>query len=908
MEIYRFGELIKTDSFSAANMEAVLDEAHARKAALQELPLGTILDLLHKVGQAWSDPNYGYRRQAVEVLPDYIRFSGPMIEQGILTLVELLTRSNMEKRLDCDLGDAGYLDDWVYHPRFGGHMMAQPHGVVAHVSAGNVFVGGVDTLIQGIVTKNVNLMKMASIDPLFPVLFARSLRDHDDTGIVAGSLALLGWKGGDAAVESVLKQRCDAIVVYGGADTVRSYRQDLGLHTKLIEYGPKYSFALIAADELQRRGLEDVTRAVARDATMWEQGACSSPHMVYVEDPDGKSAETFAKALAAELEGWAELLPAGRKTGDEGVEILRVRELAKVEQAMGTSVLLQPNDTDWTVVLQRAPDFQTSCLFRTLYVKPVNKLEDALDAVRPMGAFLQSVAILADEARTKALGRVLTRIGADRIVAPGRMARRQHGTPHDGTRGLAELVRWSSIGQMSAEGTAGRAAFGNNGAVWTPYDPQRDAFDYLPDAERDAAVLSEMRKLIADIRPRSPFYAERLKGFEPNSLDDLARLPVLTSDELKAHLPPGGHGLITDETAGGFVFASGGTSGAPKVAYRTAAEHHYNAARMGKGLLLAGFGQGDVVANLMFAGNMWASFISLNMALEHTGARFLPLAGNMDLEFALFALKHFGANSIISIPTVLLSIARLVEERKIEGLKLRKAATGGEHLFPGARAYLSRVLGIETFASAGYAANDSGAIGYQCDHCHGGSIHHVHEDLHYVEIVDPDTLEPVPPGEVGKIIATNLNRRLMPMLRYDIGDLGRWVEGPCGCGRTTRRFELMGRSDDVLNFGAAKLGPDVVAQALKEVPGLSPVFQMIARFDGVADQLVVRVERDPAAQDEAALGERLAEQLRSSTKELKTFLERKLIGGIAVEVVAPGGLPRNPRTGKVRLVVEERTS
>jgi phenylacetate-coenzyme A ligase PaaK-like adenylate-forming protein len=148
----------------------------------------------------------------------------------------------------------------------------------------------------------------------------------------------------------------------------------------------------------------------------------------------------------------------------------------------------------------------------------------------------------------------------------------------------------------------------------------------------------------------------------------------------------------------------------------------------------------------------------------------------------------------------------------------------------------------------------------------------------------------------------------MPMLRYDIGDLGRWIEGPCGCGRATRRFELMGRSDDVLNFGAAKLGPDVVAEALKEVPGLSPVFQMIARFDGVADQLIVRVEREASAADAAALGERLADHLRHSTKELKTFLERKLIGGIAVEVVAPGGLPRNPRTGKVRLVIEERTA
>ncbi len=776
MEIYRFGELVETDGLTAAGMEAVLDEAHARKAALQELPLGQILDLLHKVGRAWADPAYPYRRQAVEVLPDTIRFSGPMIEQGILTLADLLTRANLETRLDCDLGSAAYLDGWVFHPRFGGHMMAQPRGVVAHVSAGNVFVGGVDTLIQGIVTKNVNLMKMASIDPLFPVLFARSLRDHDDSGIVAGSLALLGWKGGDAAVETVLKQRCDAIVVYGGADTVRSYRQDLGLHTKLIEYGPKYSFALVAADELDRRGLADVARAIARDATMWEQGACSSPHMVYVEDPGGTRVEPFAKELAAKLEGFAGRLPAGRKTADEGVEILRVRELAKVEQALGTSLLLKPAGTDWTVVVQRAPHFQTSCLFRTLYVKPVQRLEDALDAVRPMGAFLQTVAILAGGARVQTLGRALTRIGADRIVAPGRMARRQHGTPHDGTRGLAELVRWSSIGQLEEAGAEGLSAFGSNGAIWSPYDPAADVFDYLPDAQRDAAVLEQIRALIADVRPRSFFYAERLAGFELKDLAGLARLPVLTADELKAHIPPGGHGLITDEAAGGFVFASGGTSGAPKVAYRTVAEHHYNTARMGKGLLLAGFGPGDVVANLMFAGNMWASFISLNMALEHTGARFLPLAGNMDMEFILFALKHFRANAIISIPTVLLSIARLVEEREIDGLTLRKAATGGEHLFPGARAYLSRVLGIENFTSAGYAANDSGAIGYQCSHC-GGSVHHVHEDLHYVEIVNSGTMEPVAPGEAGKIVVTNLNRRLMPILRYDIGDIGRWMRG-----------------------------------------------------------------------------------------------------------------------------------
>ena len=155
-----------------------------------------------------------------------------MIEQGVLTMVDLLRRENLVKRLDVDLDAAAYLDGWVYHQRFGGFLLAQPWGVVAHVSAGNVFVGGVDSLIQGIVTKNVSLMKMSSVDPLFPVLFARSLRELDAEGVVSASVALLLWPGGDAAIERVIKQGCDGVVVYGGAETVRSYRQDLGLHTQ----------------------------------------------------------------------------------------------------------------------------------------------------------------------------------------------------------------------------------------------------------------------------------------------------------------------------------------------------------------------------------------------------------------------------------------------------------------------------------------------------------------------------------------------------------------------------------------------------------------------------------------------------------------------------------------------------
>src|SRR5579884_1634406 len=647
MQIYRYSELVELDQpLTPDDVQAIVDEGHRRKAALQALPLDHILDLLDRVATAWDDPSYPLRRQALEELPGRIHFGAKMIEQGVLTMIDLLRRENLEKRLDVDLDAAGYLDGWLYHQRFGGFLHAQPLGVVAHVSAGNVFVGGVDSLIQGIVTKNVSIMKMSSVDPLFPVLFARSLRDLDSEGVVSRSVALLFWPGGDAAVERVLKQSCDGVIVYGGAETVYSYRQDLGLHTKLIEYGPKYSFVMVTADQLAQTGLDAAARRIARDVVMWEQSACSSPHAVYVEEaPGATTGQDLADALARALAEWAVELPPGTITADEGTEITRVREMARVQQVMGQACLLEPatGGTEWTVVLQRHADFQTSCLNRSVFVKPVERLETAIEAMAPLAGYLQSVAILATLPRAQELASALVRLGADRFVQVGQMAVRKHGTPHDGTRGLSELVRWTSL----AMAPAGAERANGNGAArtsvpavrrgpdfdvpWRRYQPEDDTFDFLPDAERDAITLARLRAIVAYATAHAPYYAERYAGRRVERLDDLRQLPILTGDDLKSHVPPHGSGLLTETAPSGYVFASGGTTGAPKSVYRTHEEQHYNAVRLGKGLRLAVFDPEDVVANLLFAGNMWASFVSFNMALEHVGCRILPIAGNVEM-------------------------------------------------------------------------------------------------------------------------------------------------------------------------------------------------------------------------------------------------------------------------------------
>ena len=895
MEFYIFGQLAKKDVLSAGDVKEIVSQAKKLKQEVARLRVDAILDVFEKVSDAWRDENYPYRQQALEFLPPRIGFSKEMIVVGIKTMCSLLSRDGMLTRLNADLGDKDYLNQWTYNHHFRGYIKTEPLGVVTHVSAGNVFVGGVDSLIQGLVSKNVNIMKMSTVDPVFPVLFAKSLRDFDDTGILHKAMALINWKGGTESIENVLKQECDAIVAYGGADTIRSYRKNLGLHCKLIEYGPKYSFVMVDKNALQKKGIEESAALIARDVIMWEQSACSSPHTVYVE---GKElAHWMMTEIGKAMDAWAEKIPQGIIYDDEAVEITKVRELVKVKKAFGEEDYYFTKDGLGTVVYQTDTEFQISCHNRTVFVKPVDSLDKVVNIVAPMGQFIQTVAILADEKRAKALATRLSLIGADRFVEIGRMAVRKHGTPHDGSKGIAELVRWVSLGRNALE-TSWQVE-----ALWKKYDTGSDGFDFLPREERDKITLARLKRIVDIVRDKSPLLAKRYRGITFDSFETFRKLPLLTGADYKKYLPPAGDGLLTGEIKGGYIFSSGGTTGKPKTVYRTTEEQHFNTVRLGKGLALSVFNKNDRVANLLFAGNMWASFVSYNQALEHTGCTILPIGGNHPIETIVQNLVTFRANAMISIPSVLLSVAEYVETHQVD-LKIDKISSGGEHLFKEAREYLKKVLGVKIIASTGYTTNDTGAIGYQCKHMVGTSLHHVHEDLHYVEILDRETNEPVKPGEIGKIVVTNLQRVLMPTIRYEVGDLGRWVDKTCACGRKTRILELLGRSDDIVIIGGGNITPEVISAAIYPFDELSSHFQLLVNLVGGKDALEIVVEaKNDTFED---ISDKVREAVLKLSKELAIMLEQKLIYDVTVRIVKPFTLPRNPKTGKITLIKDER--
>jgi phenylacetate-CoA ligase len=176
---------------------------------------------------------------------------------------------------------------------------------------------------------------------------------------------------------------------------------------------------------------------------------------------------------------------------------------------------------------------------------------------------------------------------------------------------------------------------------------------------------------------------------------------------------------------------------------------------------------------------------------------------------------------------------------------------------------------------------------------------HLNEDHCYPEIVDPDTLEPLPPGARGELVLTALQRRAMPLLRYRTRDITRLHREPCACGRTLVAMDkILGRSDDMLIISGVNVFPSQLEALLLEVDGLEPLYQIRVSKQGYLDRLTVEVEARPvvyAAGDEAVgrLGRALEHHVRS------------VVGiGIEVRVVATGAIARSE--GKARRVIDER--
>lgn len=406
-----------------------------------------------------------------------------------------------------------------------------------------------------------------------------------------------------------------------------------------------------------------------------------------------------------------------------------------------------------------------------------------------------------------------------------------------------------------------------------------------------------LRRTVAHAWNGSPFYRARLEqaGIAPETirtLDDLSRLPFTTADDLRDGYPL--PLLSVPEERVVRIHSSSGTTGKRKILSYTQQDLDDWREMFCRCYEMAGVTPQDRVQICVGYG-LWTAGAGFQAACERYGALVVPVGpGNLDLQ-ATF-LVDLQSTVVCCTASMGLLLAEEVERRGLrDKIAVRKVILGAERSSDAMLARVRDLLGAESVHDiTGLTEVYGPGTGLSCG---VGSGIHYWADYYILEILDPETLQPVPPGEVGEMVFTTLRKEGAPLIRYRSRDLTRLVPGECPCGCTLPRHDrIVGRSDDVVIFRGVNIYPGQIDEILDRVEGLGSEFQVILDHgvDG-RDYMQLRVERA----DDAA-----PSQDQALAKTVSSSIKHSLMVSCEVEVLPYGELPRSER--KTRRLFDNR--
>ncbi|HOI15131.1 MAG TPA: phenylacetate--CoA ligase [Geobacteraceae bacterium] len=386
----------------------------------------------------------------------------------------------------------------------------------------------------------------------------------------------------------------------------------------------------------------------------------------------------------------------------------------------------------------------------------------------------------------------------------------------------------------------------------------------------------------------SPFYRKRFEetGITPEevrTLDDLAKLPFTTADDLRAGYP---FPLLScDPVDIVRIHSSSGTTGKRKILSYTRKDIDDWLSMFGRCYEMAGVTREDRVQICVGYG-LWTAGAGFQLGCERIGALAIPTGpGNLEMQAAF--LVDMKSTVLCCTASMGLLLAEEVHRRGLrDRIGLRKVILGAERTSDAMIEAIRTNLGVEeVYDIPGLTELYGPGTGLTCRWNTG--IHYW-ADYYILELLDPDTLQPVAPGEIGEMVFTTLRKEGAPLVRYRSRDLTRLVPGECPCGCILPRHDkILGRSDDVVIFRGVNIYPGQIDEILSAIPGLGSEYQVVLdRHDDGKDYMVVRVER--AADGNGGESERICKAITSAIKHA-------MLVSCTPEVVPHGTLPRSER-------------
>ncbi|MEG9297558.1 AMP-binding protein [Mangrovibacillus sp. Mu-81] len=427
-------------------------------------------------------------------------------------------------------------------------------------------------------------------------------------------------------------------------------------------------------------------------------------------------------------------------------------------------------------------------------------------------------------------------------------------------------------------------------------------------AARDQIESLQLERLqqTASLVYRSvPFYRNHFeqRDLHPDdirSLADLKMLPLTTKRDLRDHYPFGLFAVKQEEMVR--IHASSGTSGKPTVVGYTRNDIDMWGSIVARAIAMAGGMPGSVLHNAYGYG-LFTGGLGLHYGSEKLGMITVPVSGgNMDRQITL--IEDFKPSVICGTPSYVLNLAETIESQGKDpaALSLEYGIFGAEPWSDKMRDTLENKLGIKACDIYGLSEVIGPGVAMECPESQDGL--HVAEDHFLIEVINPDTLEPMPEGEAGELVFTSLTKEAFPIIRYRTGDIASIRHGKCSCGRTTVKMSrVKGRVDDMLIIRGVNVFPSEMEHYLLELEELAPHYQLHLKKKGPLDTVELHVEVSQKFFERAS-GDIGHDYILELTSKVKRVMKNRCLVSMDVSVREPKEIPRSE--GKAIRIVDLR--
>lgn len=421
----------------------------------------------------------------------------------------------------------------------------------------------------------------------------------------------------------------------------------------------------------------------------------------------------------------------------------------------------------------------------------------------------------------------------------------------------------------------------------------------MDEEKRKRIQLKRLQDTVKRAYENVPYYHKRFEelGIEPEdieSLEDIKKLPFTTKQDLREAYPFGMFAVPDDDIIE--VHTSSGTTGKPTVSGYTQKDINLWSEVMARALTMAGATKKDRIQNCYGYG-LFTGGLGVHYGAQRIGATVIPIsAGNTKRQIEI--MQDFETTILTCTPSYALYLSEVLQKEnvKIDNLKLKAGVFGAEMWTEEMRDAIEERLGLTALNIYGLTEIIGPGVAMECQEKNGL---HIFEDHFYPEIINPETLETLPPGEKGELVLTTLTREAMPIIRFRTRDITTLKKGECPCGRTLIRMDrITGRSDDMLKIRGVIVFPSQIEEALLKIKGLEPHYQIVVTRPKYLDELEVQVEASPALFSDEV------KHVEEVKKMIEEHLQREIGLRINVTLVEPESLPRSE--GKAIRVIDKR--